>query len=176
MALAGASSVTRRSALFGVKAFTTIVRDGVTASGEVPFAARTVNVNEPVTVGGPDNTPAPVKVNPVGRTPESMVNVIGVEPNAVNVYGAYAAFTTTGDCGMEFTNTGATGAAFTTIVRVGVTALGNVPLAAVTVNVNVPAVVGVPESAPAELNVSPAGNAPELTVNVIGVVPVAVNV
>ena len=74
------------------------------------------------------------------------------------------------------TNSGATGAAFTTIVRVGVTASGLVPLAAVTVNVNVPAVVGVPDKTPPALNVSPAGNAPELTVNVIGVVPVAVNV
>ena len=54
--------------------------------------------------------------------------------------------------------------------------MGNVPLAAVTVNVNVPAVVGVPDKTPPALNVSPVGNAPELTVNVIGVVPVAVNV
>ena len=80
-----------------------------------------------------------------------------------------------GDDGVELTNTGATAAAFTTIVRVGVTS-DPALFVAVTVNVNVPAVVGVPESAPAELNVSPPGNAPELTVNAIGVVPVAVNV
>ena len=48
-------------------------------------------------------------------------------------------------------------------------------LAALTVKLDVPAVVGVPEMAPAE-SVKPPGNTPVSMLHVIGVVPVAVNV
>jgi hypothetical protein len=52
-------------------------------------------------------------------------------------------------------------------------ALGNVPLAAVTVPVYVPGVVGVPERTPAGVKVSPGGSVPVYE-KVIGVVPVAI--
>jgi hypothetical protein len=56
-------------------------------------------------------------------------------------------------------------------------ALGAVPFAAVIVMLYAPEVpaAGVPERRPAELSVTPLGNAP-VSVNVIGVVPVAVTV
>ena len=46
-------------------------------------------------------------------------------------------------------------------------------LAACTVNVNVPAVVGVPEMSPEALSVSPAGKSPLVTLHVMGAAPVA---
>ena len=56
-------------------------------------------------------------------------------------------------------------------------ALGGVPLAAWMVKLNVPAAVGVPLSTPlVALRVRPVGNVPVATLQVIGVVPVAVNV
>ena len=55
-----------------------------------------------------------------------------------------------------------------------VAAPGVIPLDAETVNVYVPAVVGVPESTPFEAKTSPGGNVPLPCVNVIGVVPDAV--
>ena len=58
----------------------------MTASGLVPFAARTVNVNVPAAVGVPERTPTELIVRPPGNAPESIVKVIGVVPVAVNVY------------------------------------------------------------------------------------------
>ena len=56
-------------------------------------------------------------------------------------------------------------------------AFGNVPLAACTVKLNEPAVVGVPLNTPlAALRASPAGSVPVAMLQVIGVVPVAVKV
>lgn len=46
---------------------------------------------------------------------------------------------------------------------------------AVTVNVDDPAAVGVPDNTPAVLNVKPAGNTPDVTAKVITGDPVAVN-
>ena len=173
-ALAGASNETLRLALFVTTGLTTIVRVGVMASGAVPFAARTVNVNVPAAVGVPARTPAAVSVRPPGRAPVFELNVIGDVPVAVNVYGPYAVPTAPGDGGVELTNTGATGAALTTIVRTGVTAFGSVPLAAVTEKLNVPVAVGVPDRTPAGLKASPGGR-PLEAAKVIGDVPVAVN-
>jgi hypothetical protein len=59
----------------------------------------------------------------------------------------------------------------------GLTALGAVPLDAVTVKVNGPAVVGVPEMTPvAELRVKPPGTVPLETVKVGAGNPLAMNV
>ena len=53
-------------------------------------------------------------------------------------------------------------------------ALGNVPLAACMVKVKVPATVGVPLTMPVvALRVRPVGKAPEVTLQVMGVVPLA---
>ena len=56
-------------------------------------------------------------------------------------------------------------------------ALGNVPLAAWTVNANEPTVVGVPLNAPlAAFSVRPVGSVPVARLQVTGVVPLAVKV
>ena len=56
-------------------------------------------------------------------------------------------------------------------------AFGKVPLAAWMAKVNEPAVVGVPFNMPlVALRVRPAGKVPEATLQVIGVVPLAVKV
>ena len=71
---------------------------------------------------------------------------------------------------------GAADAAAMTMVTLCV-ALGRVPLAACTANVNEPAVVGVPLRMPLEaLSVRPVGNVPVAMDQVIGAVPVAVKV
>ena len=54
----------------------------------------------------------------------------------------------------------------TVIVWVVLTASGEAPLLAVTVKVEVPLLVGVPESTPALVRVSPAGRMPEDTAKV----------
>jgi hypothetical protein len=53
-------------------------------------------------------------------------------------------------------------------------ASGAVPFAAVTVPLKVPRAVGMPEIAPADVNVSPVGNEPDETENIIGAEPSAV--
>ena len=68
------------------------------------------------------------------------------------------------------------GGALTVIVRLGVRASGGTPLAARTVKVNPPAVVGVPDSTPAAVRLSPVGRVQEATLNVGAGFPVAVNV
>ena len=85
--------------------------------------------------------------------------------------------TVAGDDGIELTNTGATAAAFTTIVRSAVVS-APCELVAVTLNVNVPVVVGVPDRTPAALSVSPVGNGPVDVVSVkVGAgLPLAVKV
>jgi hypothetical protein len=60
------------------------------------------------------------------------------------------------------------------VIEKACVALGNVPLAAVTVPVYVPGVVGVPERTPADVKVSPGGSVPVVSEKVIGVVPLAV--
>ena len=72
------------------------------------------------------------------------------------------------------TSTGPDPAAFT----VSVSALESAPCKLVAVNVIDPlaVAVGVPDKTPAELNAIPAGSVPAVTLQVIGAVPVAVNV
>ena len=71
---------------------------------------------------------------------------------------------------------GATVAAVMVMLALWV-AFGNVPLAACTVKLNVPAAVGVPFNIPlAALRVRPAGKLPKATLQVMGVVPLAVKV
>ena len=70
--------------------------------------------------------------------------------------------------------TGATVAALMTMVLLWV-AFGNVPLAACTVKLNDPAAVGIPLRTPVvALSVRPVGSVPEDTLQVMGVVPLAV--
>ena len=69
--------------------------------------------------------------------------------------------------GVDAVNTGADWAWLTVIVIEGVTASGLTPFVAATVNVAAPAAVGVPDRTPVVVfRLSPAGSAPEFTLNV----------
>ena len=138
--------------------------------GNVPLAAVIVPLNVPAAVGVPEITPALLIASPAGK-PDS-VKVIGAVPAAVTIK-LYAVPTVPVAGGGALVIVGATGAALITMLKFWV-ALGNVPLAAVIVPLNVPAAVGVPEITPALLIASPAGK-PD-SVKVIGAVPVAVTI
>jgi hypothetical protein len=99
-------------------------------------------------------------------------HVIGVAPVAVNV--CVNGTPTVGAGTVSVVTTGAVTTAKTTTEN----GLSSVPaeLVALTVNVDVPAVVDVPESTPAGDSVRPGGNVPLTTDQVIGVSPVAASV
>ena len=69
--------------------------------------------------------------------------------------------------------TGATGAGLTVIEKFWV-ASGLTPLVAVTVPVNTPLLVGVPETMPVVLKLSPEGRLPEVTLKVAAGYPLTV--
>ena len=140
------------------------------ALGNVPLAAVMVPLNVPAVVGVPAMTPALLIATPPGKP--VAVNVIGAVPVAVTVR-LYATPTVPVAGGAALVIVGATVPALITMLNACV-ALGNVPLAAVIVPLNVPAVVGVPAMTPALLIVTPPGK--PVAVNVIGAVPVAVTV
>jgi hypothetical protein len=65
---------------------TTMVMDGLTASGVTPLVALTVKVDEPAVVGVPDNTPVVVfNDRPGGRAPADTAKVGAGLPEAANV-------------------------------------------------------------------------------------------
>ena len=118
--------------------------------------------------GVPLNTPvAGTKVTPVGRLPD-MERLGAGEPLAVTVK-VPAALTVK----LVLLALVMAGASLIVMLKSCV-ALGNMPLVAVTVPVKVPRVVGVPERTPADVNVSPVGNEPDVTEKVIGAEPVVV--
>ena len=134
------------------------------------MAAVIVPLNVPAVVGVPAMIPALLIVTPPGK-PDA-VNVIGAVPVAVTVR-LYATPMVPVAGGAALVMVGAAVPALITTLNACV-ALGKVPLAAVIVPLNVPAVVGVPAITPALLMVTPPGN-PD-AVKVIGAVPVAVTV
>jgi len=140
------------------------------ASGRMPLAAVIVPGNVPAVVGVPEIMPLLLIVSPVGK-PEAL-NVIGAVPVAVHVK-LYGRPTVPVLTGIALVIVGATGDGLMTMEKLCV-ASGSVPLVAVIVPGNVPAVVGVPEITPLVLIDNPVGR-PE-ALNVIGAVPVAVHV
>ena len=140
------------------------------ALGNVPLAAVIVPLNVPAVVGAPAIVPALLIVTPPGKP--AAVNVIGAVPVAVTAK-LYATPTVPVAGGAALVIVGATVPALITMLNAWV-AVGNVPLAAVIVPLNVPAVVGVPSMSPALLIATPPGKL--VAVNVIGAVPVAVTV
>jgi hypothetical protein len=136
------------------------------------FMADTVNGKLPVIVGVPLSWPlAPEvpKMRPGGSVPVVDQVVMAWDAEKLCVYATLIV----ADAGAALVMAGAL---VTSIVYVEETALGFVPLAAVTAKVNVPVAVGVPLSNPPVERVMPVGNAPDETVQVMGAVPDAVNV
>ena len=69
----------------GTGSLMTIVK-ALVASGFIPLLALTVNVNVPTADGVPEMIPDDgVSVNPVGKEPDIMLQVIGVVPVAARV-------------------------------------------------------------------------------------------
>jgi hypothetical protein len=111
-------------------------------------------------------TPAALKLNPVGKPPLLSDQVNGdVPPDSVSVC-EYATETSPAGNDAVVTDGAAAMTRVNDLVEVA-------PTLSVTFTVNVeePAVVGVPLSTPAELKVNPAGAVPEEIVHVYGVVP-----
>ena len=132
--------------------------------------AITLKLNVPSAVGMPDIIPSDDNDNPVGKVP--LLDHVGAVPVAVSVW-LYAVPT------VPFGKS--------VVVIIGATALVDMAIdnafvsfpalfVALTVKLDVPAAVGVPDIMPLEESVSPFGKLPLDTVHVIGVVPVAASV
>jgi hypothetical protein len=129
-------------------------------------------VKEPDAVGVPESVPPAESVKPAGSAPELMLQVYGVVPPDAASVVEYDVPTWPEGTEVVVIWTAVTAAA---IVRlsdfVAVCAVGVVESVTFAVNVNEPEAVGVPEIAPVADRVRPAGNAPELMLQVYGVVP-----
>ena len=133
------------------------------------MAAFRLNVNDPAAVGVPDSTPAALNDKPVGTVPESTVNTGAGDPDAVNP-NEYTNPTVAAVGAPEVNS----GACVTTIVN-GPAVTDPAELAAFTLNVNDPTLVGVPDSTPDPSRLNPSGNDPESTEKLGAGDPAAVN-
>jgi hypothetical protein len=139
------------------------------------LAALTVNVETAAAVGVPEMIPvAAARVKPAGSVSISMLQVIGAVPVAsrVAVYGVLS----TPPSNDVVVMTGEPAAAAAMVMESCLVALSAL-LAALTVNVELPAVVGMPEITPvAAARVKPAGSEPVSMLQVIGFALVAARV
>jgi len=122
----------------------------------------------PAVVGVPLIVPLPLKANPAGKVPEETLHVMVPAPPLDWRLALYAVLTT--PLGREVV----------VITSFGLMVMfsdwfavwGGVPESvAVTVNLLVPAVVGVPEISPELLKLNPAGKLPEVTLQLMAPVP-----
>src|SRR5471030_2180035 len=130
--------------------------------------ALTVKVKLPLADGVPERTPAVDRLSPPGRLPLDTVKVYGLLPPLAVMVWLYAA--TVDPFGSVVGLRVIVGQVVTLTVydRVPVQPLLAVALS---VKVELPAVVGVPERTPAVVRVSPAGRVPLDTVKVYGLLP-----
>src|SRR5271167_1235941 len=157
-------------------AATVMVSDSVAvcAVGVVESVAFAVNVNEPDTVGVPESVPVDAaRLMPAGKAPELMLQLNGVVPPLAAKVVEYAVPTCPEGTEPVVIVTGETAAATVMVSdSVAVCAVGVVESVTFTVNVNEPDTVGVPESVPVDAaRLMPAGKAPELMLQLNGVVP-----
>ena len=150
---------------------TTMLRAAV--SFPAPFVALTVKLDVPAAVGVPEITPAALSVKPTGRVPTETSQVIGASPVAVSV--ALYALPSVALDKVVVVIVGATPVVGSTTMLKELVSLPT-PFVALTVKVDVPAAVGVPEITPAGLSVKPAGKLPAETSQVIVASPVAASV
>ena len=143
-------------------------------SSFVPFPAAlvalTVKAYIPTVVGVPEIMPVSASVKPVGKDePVSRVHVMGVSPVAASVW-LYAV------PAVPLVNVSVVIVGDVMIVIEKIFLLFPMSLVALTWNVDVPDVVGVPEITPSVESVKPVGNVPVSMSQIMGVSPVAVNV
>ena len=136
-----------------------------TASGATPLLAVTVIGNEPAVVGVPDRNPAGLMVIPPATDAGLIANVGAGEP-VMPVKPKPYGVPTVAPPGVPV-KSGGTSVFAGAMTSVNVfTAFGAMPLLAVTVIGNEPAVVGVPESTPPALIVIPPATGVGLNANV----------
>jgi hypothetical protein len=144
----------------------------VSAVGFVESVTLAVKLKEPDAVGVPEIVPADDNVSPPGKAPALMLQLYGVVPPLAASVIEYAVPACT-----EGTETvvicSAVTAAATARVNdlLAVCAVGFVESVTLAVKLKEPDAVGVPEIVPADDNVSPPGSAPELMLQLYGVVP-----
>jgi len=125
------------------------------------FVADTLNVYVPAVVGVPLRAPALLSATPSGSAPSATANVGPGVPVAVNakLYGAPTAPVAVGAPEVK--------PGFSpTVIWNGPATSVPAEVVAVTENVNIPALVGVPERVPSAASVIPSGSAPSPTENV----------
>lgn len=151
--------------------------NGIESESEFPELLVTRNIKAfavPTTAGVPEMTPLLDKLRPDGSVPACNAHVGAGVPVAASVK-LYETPATAGIRDAVVT----TGAEFApAALTVSVSGRSSSPKALVARKVIDPlaVVVGVPERTPPELKLIPVGNVPLCTVQVIGAVPVAVNV
>ena len=129
------------------------------AAGVWRSRACTVNVAVSTAVGVPEMTPALSNARPAGKAPAIMDQAYGaVPPVAASVVAYEAPTVPAGTALVEITRGG--GAMLSVSARVALAA-GTSASVTSTMKELVPAVVGVPEMAPALLSVSPDGSVPD---------------
>lgn len=144
----------------------------VCAVGVVESVTLIVNVNEPAVVGLPESVPPVERLNPAGNMPEPRLQLYGVVPPLAASVVEYATLTCPAVSVEVVIFTGVTAAAMLMVNDFeAVCAVGVVESVTFIVKLNEPDAVGVPEMVPAAESVRPAGRAPELTLQLYGVVP-----
>jgi hypothetical protein len=130
--------------------------------------ACTVKVNVPDKVGVPDSTPAVLSVRPFGNVPALLLNVYGLLPPLALTVSVYATPTVPPD--RLLGETVMLGQPM--VIENCLVAVHSVAVSVdITVNVEMPAAVGVPDTVPPELRLKPAGRPPLSRLYVYGPVP-----
>jgi hypothetical protein len=131
--------------------------------GEDESVTSTVKAEEPAVVGVPEMVPARLKVRPAGKAPDEMVQAYGVSPPVAAKVDEYAVPLVPFGSDEVVIESGCT--EFDTVSASDLVALclGEDESSSLTVKVDDPVVVGVPEIVPAALRLRPAGKAPEET-------------
>jgi hypothetical protein len=140
--------------------------------GEPESATLIVKLNDPDAVGVPEIVPVAERDRPPGKAPELMLQVYGVVPPVAASVVEYAVPTCPAGTKVVVICTGVTAAATVSVNDfVEVCAVGVVESVTFAVKLNDPEAVGVPEIVPVAERVRPPGKAPELMLQVYGVVP-----
>jgi hypothetical protein len=152
---------------------TTVIEAAAVATAAVLSCTCTTKFEVPGAVGVPEITPVVGEMfRPAGREPEAMLQLYGVTPPAAISAVVYATPTSPCGWGPPINVSGGTG--FEMRIDLFAVTVKGTELLSVScrVNIEVPAVVGVPEITPvAALNVRPAGRVPLRILVVRGAVP-----
>jgi hypothetical protein len=151
-----------------------IVMDNSFVSFPVELVAFTVKLDAFAVVGVPEIIPLPKRFKPIGNAPLSRLHVMGMSPVAASVW--LYAVPTVPPGNVAVVIVGASPPPTVAIVMDNSFVSLPVELAALTVKLDVFAVVGVPETTPLPKRFKPIGNVPLSRLHVTGLSPVAASV